>query len=915
EIVHPDYQELIRTRGFARQKGEVVPSRYEFKILTKDGQERWVDFTAKGIEYNGKPAAIGTAFDITDRVQAQERLRQRAEALATLHDVSLDISAPHDLLTLLQTIVEKAAGLLDVPGGSLYLCEVDRDEVYLRVEHYDNPRDYTGIVLKFGEGAAGLVAQTRQPLIVDDYRVWAGRATVYERDQPYRSVLSVPMIWQDRVLGVLQVMADSKGRFGKADQELLELFASQAAAAVQNARLFERAKTEHRRLAVLYEVGQALATTLDADEILEQAIALTCQGLGGLVGEACLYLPEERRLSLRALYGREIDSLAELDKQLNLIMGTGLVGWVAQNREPANVSDVSQDERWQQVPGLDDDVISALSAPIISGDQLQGTLSVLHREPAAFSDAHLDWLLAICQQVSLALSNARRYQDVNRLVDLLASEQRRLEALVEELPVGLLLLDEECKLLIANPKGREILSALSSNGIKSGETLTHLGDYPLSELFNHRSDSLPVEIPLQNPTPTLIEAQASLIEGEKSQQLVMLRDVTREREVLDYLQAQDRLATVGQLAAGIAHDFNNIMASIVVYSDLLMMEPNLSDEGHERLKTIHWQVERAASLIRQILDFSRRSVMEQIILDLLPFLKEMKKLLRRTFPETIDIKLIHQANECTVKADPTQIQQVFMNLAVNARDAMPEGGTLRFGIDRFHLEEDEIPPSPDIPAGEWVQISVADTGTGIPLEDQAHIFEPFYTTKPVDKGTGLGLAQVYGIVKQHGGYIDVHSQIGEGTTFQIYLPFHEPSKGITDSQDAPVIKLEGRGENILLVEDDLATRSALRTLLEVHDYRVLIAANGTEALEILGDLDETVRLAVSDVVMPEMGGVDLYRALQERWPDMKMLLITGHPVDVESQIMLESGRIRWLQKPFSVREFSQVVQELLVGSS
>ncbi len=344
------------------------------------------------------------------------------------------------------------------------------------------------------------------------------------------------------------------------------------------------------------------------------------------------------------------------------------------------------------------------------------------------------------------------------------------------------------------------------------------------------------------------------------------------------------------------------------------MEPDLTAEGRERLNTINWQVERAVALIRQILDFSRRSVMEQISLDLLPFIKEMKKLLRRTFPETINLELIQQEDEYFVMADPTQIQQVFMNLAVNARDAMPEGGTLRFGIEHLHLEEDEPPPSPGIPPGEWVRISVADTGTGIPPGEQAHIFEPFFTTKPVGQGTGLGLAQVYGIVKQHGGYVDVHSQVGEGTIFWIYLPVHKPTKDIVDAQEAPMIKLEGQGENVLLVEDDLATRSAVRTLLEVHNYRVLIAANGAEALKVIDELDEAVTLAVSDLIMPEMGGVDLYHALQKRWPDLRMLLITGHPVDIESQVTLEPGRVLWLQKPFSVREFSQAVQELLDDS-
>jgi CheY-like chemotaxis protein len=352
------------------------------------------------------------------------------------------------------------------------------------------------------------------------------------------------------------------------------------------------------------------------------------------------------------------------------------------------------------------------------------------------------------------------------------------------------------------------------------------------------------------------------------------------------------------------------MAAIVVYADLLLMDKSLSATSRERLVIIQQQVQRAASLIRQILDFSRRSVMEHNVFDLLPFLKEMEKLLKRTLPETITVSLHYQDGEYTVLADPTRLQQVFMNLAVNARDAMPDGGEIRFDLSRISLEPREVPPIPEMPPGHWVRIRISDTGSGIPLEAQPHIFEPFFTTKPVGKGTGLGLAQVYGIIKQHNGFIDFESQPGQGTRFNIYLPDHAATPG--ERLPAPdSVEMDGRGKTVLLVEDDDATRKALEAMLKAHRYQVLVAQNGLEAISFLENEALTIDLVVSDIVMPQMGGLELHKQMQDRWPQVQMLFITGHPLDEKNQQLLQQGRIHWLQKPFTVQEFNQVVLELM----
>jgi CheY-like chemotaxis protein len=279
-------------------------------------------------------------------------------------------------------------------------------------------------------------------------------------------------------------------------------------------------------------------------------------------------------------------------------------------------------------------------------------------------------------------------------------------------------------------------------------------------------------------------------------------------------------------------------------------------------------------------------------------------------PETIRLELNYQPGAYLVTADPARLQQVFMNLAVNSRDASPDGGILRFELERIQVNEEDPPPCPDVEPGEWIRITIKDSGEGIPPDLMPHIFEPFFTTKPVGQGTGLGLAQAYGIIKQHDGYIDAHSLVGEGTTFHIYLRAQEI---IREEVLAPDVfqEAKGAGETLLVVEDDLSTREAMRELLESYNFQVLTASDGIEALQLYQEYAAHIVLVVSDMVMPGMGGVALYNALKEAWPEVRMLFVTGHPVQEGDKDLLKNGYVHWLQKPFSVRAFSQAVQILL----
>jgi nitrogen-specific signal transduction histidine kinase/ActR/RegA family two-component response regulator len=405
--------------------------------------------------------------------------------------------------------------------------------------------------------------------------------------------------------------------------------------------------------------------------------------------------------------------------------------------------------------------------------------------------------------------------------------------------------------------------------------------------------------------------------GPKPEQWVLvINDVTREREIQAQLQQQAQLATVGQLAAGIAHDFNNIIAVIVLYTQMGLRMPDVPPKLRARLEVVSQQAQRATDLIDQILDFGRRAVLKRQPMDLAPFLQELVKLLERTLPENIKVELNFGQDDYTINADPTRIQQAIMNLAINARDAMRHQGSGELRIDLARMAApDEIRcmtcgQGLDGDNGAWVRITVTDNGSGIPPEALPHIFEPFFTTKEVGKGVGLGLSQVFGIVKQHGGHIDVTSQVGRGTTFTIYLPALQ-----VRPPTSPVIErgalIQGQGETVLVVEDNATLRAAMIDILEMLNYRVLPAADGRAALVVLEQHADEIAVVLSDLVMPEMGGQALFHAMRDRGLTLPVVMLSGHPMERELEVLQDQGLAGWMLKPLDGDQLAQLLAQVL----
>ena len=412
----------------------------------------------------------------------------------------------------------------------------------------------------------------------------------------------------------------------------------------------------------------------------------------------------------------------------------------------------------------------------------------------------------------------------------LREQATQLQQIMSTVPEGVLLLDAAGHILMVNPAAEEALSFLSPSEMAGGR-LARLGDRSLSELLTSPPRrGLWHEIRLGGRT---FEAIARPVESGPDPEgwVLVIVDVTAEREVLRRTQQQERLAAVGQLAAGVAHDFNNIMAVIVLYSQMALRAPDLAPKLHDYLSTIVREADQAGTLIQQILDFGRKGILERMAIDLLPFLKEQVKLLARTLPESIRVELAYGSGPYAVSADLARLRQAIMNLALNARDAMPDGGEMTIEVSRTEIVDPKDAPFADMGVGDWITVRIVDTGTGIAPAVLPRIFEPFFTTKGAG-GNGLGLAQVYGIIGQHGGHIGVESDVGVGSAFTIYLPAL-PVLPDGLAPEGAVSVPRGDGEVVLIVEDNEIVRQTLANTLEFQGYRTVSAKDGRQALALL----------------------------------------------------------------------------------
>jgi len=685
---------------------------------------------------------------------------------------------------------------------------------------------------------------------------------------------------------------------------------------------------------LIQEIGQATSTILDIDELINTVVSLMDKHLDFDRGMIMLANKEKTRLIYKGGfgYGKEHEELLRsTDFHLDNPASKGVFVVSFKEQKPFLLSNISENGKKFSKRSLElvelMGVQSLICVPIVYEKEALGILTVDNiKSKRALTQTDISLLRGVASQTSVNIIEAISFQK-------LQESEKKYRDLVENANSIILRRDIKGDITFFNEfaqkffgygeeeiLGRNILGTILPDTESRKSDLENLSrilqqdreKHVVSEDENIFRSGKPVWIawtykPIFDGNDQLKEI---LCIGNDTTEL---KHAAKEKKALEaQLQGAQKMEAIGTLAGGIAHDFNNILQAIIGYTQIILMGKESGDPDHEKLEAIESSAQRASELTKRLLIFGRKVESQLRPVDLNQEVVQVSKMLERTIPKMISIELRLAENLKVISADPVQIEQIMMNMGVNARDAMPDGGELVFETKNVSLDNEYCKSHLGCSPGEYVLLNVSDTGHGMDKDLREHIFEPFFTTKEIGKGTGLGLAMVYGIVKSHNGYITCESEPGQGTSFKIYVPVVE-NETATRGKEEVEGPLEGGSEAILLVDDEENIRQLGEEVLTSYGYTVMTAPDGESALELYRKEYEHIDLIILDLSMPGMGGTKCLKGLVKINPQVKVIIASGYSVNGPTRGAIEAGAKAFVGKPYEVSEILKVVREVLDG--
>ncbi len=812
----------------------------------------------------------------TRRVSERSAIeREQAAQLQTAtYRISEAAHAAEDLAQLFRAVHDIISELM--PAKNLYIALYDAHAGLLSFPYWVDEHDPPPARHKLERGLTEYVLRTGQPLLAtpEVHEELSRRGEADLVGAPSLDWIGVPLKAHDRTIGVLVAQTYTEGtRFGEREKDILQFVSTQVAMAIERKRAEEAVRASEARLKAL------LDSALDACVTMDETGRITSWSAAA---EAVFGWPASETI------GRSLAATI-IPRQHREGHARGLARFLETGEGPILRQRIE---------------ITALHR---DGREFPVELTVT---PTRLGD---HWLFG---------AFVRDLTDAKRAEQALRRSEASYRGLVEHAAYGIYRATADGKFLMVNPALFTMLGYPSAEDVlqldisrdayvdpaarvRILERCEQFGS-AIEEVAWRRRDGSTITVRLNGRPVRGPDGALECFE-------FIVDDVTEQRALEERLRQTQKMEAVGRLAGGIAHDFNNLLTAILGSVDFLRRALGPEHPEHAETEEIQKAAVRAADLTRQLLAFSRQQVLAPKVLELDALVTNLEKMLCRLIGEDVELRFAPKAARAAVRADPGQLEQVIVNLVVNARDAMPRGGKLTIETATVDLDAAYAWEHGTVEAGRYVMLAVTDTGVGIDRAARARLFEPFFTTKEFGKGTGLGLATVYGIVKQSGGYIWVYSEPGQGATFKVYLPRVEPGGEPVAARPSPARALGGT-ETILLAEDEAAVRNLARRVLEKHGYKLLLAATGRDGVQLATQHAGPIDLLVTDVVMPEMGGRELAQRLAALQPGLKVLYLSGYTDDmIVRHGVLEAG-VAFLQKPFTPDTLLRKIREVLDGT-